>query len=97
MEITKEQVQEYIKKNYDSFFVSALSKCIKEIMFPNCNKENQKEYEEEYKEELKQLIYQSISYGVKEYLEDSDLDFIGTVFREIVKDLSYRKLSISFD
>lgn len=93
MEITKEQVQEYISKNFDTFFVEALAKYIKDVMFID-NPSN--EVIEDYREEFKQLIWDGIAHGTKSYLEDNEAESFKILSKEFLNYFSKKDISISF-
>lgn len=93
MEITKEQVQEYIHKNFDTFFVSGLAQYVKDTMCVGANEEDMKEL----RSEIKQLIFESISNGVKEYLQEYDGEAVKIISKQFLEELAYKKISITFN
>ena len=90
MEITKEQMQEYIQKNFDTFFVEGLAKYVKDVMLADLSKESI----EEYREELKHLIWEAISHGVKSYLEEYNGEAVKIIASELVDSFRYKRFSI---
>ena len=94
-EITKEDVQDYISLNFDSFFVDALAKYVKDVIFPN--KDNSEEEIKDYRDEIKQLIWEGISHGTKEYLEEYDGEAVKIISREFLKEIGNKEISIKFN
>jgi hypothetical protein len=93
MEITKEQVQEYIHKNFYSFFVEALAKYVRDIMCKGATEEDMKDL----KTELKDLIFDAISYGVKNYLNDHENEAIQIISDKFLERFSDKEITISFN
>lgn len=96
--ITKEQVKEYINKNFGVFFVDALAKYVKDVIFPQPDNESDEEHQtalEEYREELKQLIWEAVSNGVLEYLRDGDGEAVSIICKELSAHFALREPSIT--
>lgn len=95
MEITREQVREYINKNFDSFFVEALAKYVYDVICPPEGRDE--ESMQEYRTELKNLIFDAISAGVKEYLNECEDEAIKIISEKFFEKFSNREISIHFD
>ncbi len=96
--ITKQQVQDYISENFDSFFVDALAKYIRDVIFPEPKNE---EDVEEYREELKQLVWDGISNGFSKYLSsdyhEGGKELSSAIAQALLEDLFSRKVSIKLE
>jgi len=96
--ITKQEVQEYIQENFDTFFVDALAKYILNAMSPD---PEDRLSPEEYREDLKQLIWEGIAHGVKEYLDEYEhsYQFMEKLASEMVGRFlhAHKRISVSFE
>ncbi len=86
--ITKEQVREYIDENYNEFFVDALTKYVKEVIFDESASLDDRS---EYRKEVKDLIYDGVKHGTLEYLEKNGDSYMRTVAEELFKGILNKK------
>jgi hypothetical protein len=84
MTITQKQFDDHIQTHWNEHFFKALVEHIRISM-----KLNEKDNQEEYRNELKQLIWEAVSDGVKNFLDESYEDFSEKLGNEIASSLEF--------
>lgn len=92
MVISKEQFEEYIKDNWSNHFFKALVEVIRQELFYEDVIEKRN-----YAEEVKGWIYEAITDGVKEYLNEYEGEAIKIIANEFLEKFSDRQISIHFE